>query len=134
MIDCLIMGDSIAEGTKMFMPQCVAVAKSGINSKQFNSKFVYGHRDRGAEVVIISLGSNDVGIKTYNELYKLREHVRAERVYWVLPNPERFTRQANDVKLIAVSFGDTVIGTGKYSPDNVHPTNSGYKEIVGQVE
>jgi lysophospholipase L1-like esterase len=136
MLDCLILGDSIALGTNQFKTQCVAIAKSGINSQQYNKKYVENRKDDfGAEVVIISLGSNDYkGIKTYNELYRLRERVKAERVYWVLPNPEKFIFSAEDVKLVALSFGDTVLRTEKYSPDNVHPTNSGYRDIAKDAE
>lgn len=136
MLDCLIMGDSIAVGMHYVKPQCTVIAKSGINSQQYNEKYVKNHKNAyGAEAVIVSLGSNDAYVKhTYNELYVLREKIKAERVFWVLPNPEKFPTQASDVKLIAVSFGDTVIQTQKYSPDEVHPTNAGYRELSTQVE
>ena len=135
MLDCLILGDSIAVGTHQFKDQCYSYTKSGINSQQFNKQYVDNRkRDFGAEVVIISLGSNDAGIKTYNELYKLRERVKAERVYWILPNPEKFPRQAHDVDLIAISFGDTILKTKHYQPDQVHPTTAGYKELAKSAE
>lgn len=137
MLDCLVMGDSIAVGVERAMPQCYMYAKGGINSKAFNETYVKGRKnDFGSEVVIISLGSNDggVGVKTYNELYKLRERIKAQRVYWVLPNPEKFPKQAEDVKLISLSFGDTIIQTKQYQPDNVHPNMAGYKEIANKAE
>lgn len=131
MLDCLILGDSIAVGTHQFKKECVAVAKGGINSWQYNRDYVTPRKnDFGAEVVIISLGSNDhKGVKTYNELYKLRERVKAQRVYWVLPNPALFPKQADDVNLIAISFGDFVIKPSRYQQDQVHPSWAGYKEI-----
>lgn len=131
MLDCLILGDSIAVGTHQFKKECVAVAKGGINSWQYNRDYVKDRKnDFGAEVVIISLGSNDhKGVKTYNELYKLRERVKAQRVYWVLPNPALFPKQAEDVNLISVSFGDFVIKPSRYQQDQVHPSWAGYKEI-----
>jgi lysophospholipase L1-like esterase len=135
-IDCLILGDSIAVGTHQFKQECVAYAKGGINSRQYYQKYVLPRQnDFGAEVVIISLGSNDwEGIKTYNELYKLRERVKAERTYWVLPNPEKFPKQAEDVKLIALSFGDFVIRPTRYQPDQIHPSWAGYKQIAKEAE
>ena len=135
MLDCLVMGDSIAVGTHQFKQECVEYAKGGINSWQYNQQFVKGRKnDFGAEVVIISLGSNDhAGIKTYNELYKLRERVKAERVYWILPNPELFPKQAEDVKLIALSFGDFVISTKRYQKDNIHPSWAGYKDLANEA-
>lgn len=135
MLDCLIMGDSIAVGTHQFKKECVEFAKGGINSWQYNKQYVQGRKnDFGAEVVIISLGSNDhAGIKTYNELYKLRERVKADRVYWILPNPELFPKQANDVNLIAISFGDMVIKPTRYQTDKVHPSWAGYKQIADEA-
>lgn len=136
MIDCMILGDSIAVGTHQFKKECVAVAKGGINSWQYNRDYVSPRKqDFGAELVIISLGSNDhKGVKTYNELYKLRERVKAQRVYWVLPNPKLFPRQAEDVKLISVSFGDFVITPQHYQQDQVHPSWNGYKQIVKDAQ
>lgn len=129
MLECLIMGDSIAVGTHMFKKECVSYSKGGINSWQYNKQ--YGQRDLTAETVIISLGSNDhKGVKTYNELYALRQKVIGKRVYWVLPNPEVFPKQADDVNLIAISFGDQVIQTKRYQADKVHPSWAGYKEIA----
>jgi len=136
MLDCLIMGDSIAVGTHHFKQECVEYAKGGINSWQYNKEYVKNRKnDFGAEVVIISLGSNDhAGIKTYNELYKLRERVKAQRVYWVLPNPAKFPKAADDVNLIAISFGDFVIKPTRYQTDQVHPSWAGYKEIAKEAE
>ena len=136
MLDCLILGDSIAVGTHQFKQECYAYAKGGINSWQFNQTYVKDRkRDFGAEVVLISLGSNDhKGVKTYNELYKLRERIKAERVYWVLPNPALFPKQADDVNLIAVSFGDFVIKPTRYQADQVHPSWAGYKGIAKAAE
>ena len=136
MLDCLILGDSIAVGTHQFKQECIAVAKGGINSWQYNRDYVTPRKqDFGAEVVIISLGSNDhKGVRTYNELYKLRERVKAQRVYWVLPNPELFPKQADDVNLIAISFGDQVLSTNRYQADRVHPSWAGYKELANRAE
>ena len=136
MLDCLILGDSIAVGTHQFKQECTMIAKGGINSWQYNRDYVVPRKnDFGAEVVIISLGSNDHnGVKTYNELYKLRERVKAQRVYWVMPNPEKFIRQAEDVKLIALSFGDFVIKHSRCQVDQVHPSWAGYKEIAKEAE
>ncbi len=136
MLDCLILGDSIAVGTAKFKPECTEIAKGGINSWQYNKDYVKPRKnDFGAEVVLISLGSNDhTGVKTYNELYRLRERVKSQRVYWVLPNPEKFPRQADDVKLIAISFGDFIIKPTRYQADQVHPSWAGYKEIAKEAE
>ena len=36
MLECLIVGDSIAVGTAMARPECVSLSKGGINSSQWN--------------------------------------------------------------------------------------------------
>ena len=136
MLDCLILGDSIAVGTAQVKPECTEIAKGGINSWQYNRDYVKPRKnDFGAEVVLISLGSNDhKGVKTYNELYHLRERIKAQRVYWVLPNPEKFPKQADDVNLIAISFADQVIKPTRYQADNVHPSWAGYKELAEKTK
>jgi lysophospholipase L1-like esterase len=131
MLECLILGDSIAVGTHMFKKECVSYSKGGWNSWQYNRDYKNQAQEQSAKSIIISLGSNDhKGIKTYNELYKLREGLKGQKVFWILPNPELFARQADDVKLIAISFGDTVIDTQRYQKDNIHPSWAGYKELV----
>jgi len=57
MLDCLIIGDSIAVGTKQFRPECADYAQGGITSHGWNKKF--GNKDLTANTVIISLGTND---------------------------------------------------------------------------
>lgn len=135
MIECLILGDSIAVGTHQFKQECRAIAKGGINSWQYNKHHVDTRKNNfNAQVVIISLGSNDhAGVKTYKELIKLRERVKADRVYWILPNPERFPDQASAVDLLALNYGDVVIKPTRYQPDRVHPSWAGYKEIAAQA-
>ena len=136
MLDCLVLGDSIAVGTGLAKPECTTIAKTGITSSRYYKDYVKPRtNDFGAEVVLISLGSNDdVRAKTYNDLYHIRERVKAQRVYWVLPNPEKFYRQSEDVKLIALSWGDFVIKPEKYQRDQVHPTWQEYHRIAKEVE
>jgi lysophospholipase L1-like esterase len=130
MIDCLIIGDSIAVGTKQFRPDCVAVAKGGINSWQWRRQYLEG--DKGnlplAETLIISLGSNDhKGVKTREEISAIRSKVLAKRVYWILPaiKPEI----QDIVREVALGFGDTVLPITRLQPDGIHPSWAGYKEL-----
>ena len=131
MIECLILGDSIAVGTKQFRPECVAYVRGGINSRQWRKDYL--ERDQGnnlvAETIIISLGSNDhKGVKTLEEISRIRSAVKANRVFWILPaiKPEI---QAI-VKKVALEFGDTVIPITRLQPDSIHPSWAGYKEIA----
>ena len=134
MLDCLILGDSIAVGTHQFKPECTIVAKSGINSLQWNKNYSKDLRLKPAKTVIISLGSNDhKGVKTYEELRLLRSKINARDVYWVLPNPEKFINQAEDVKAIATMNGDMIIRPTRYQSDQVHPSWAGYKQIIKET-
>ena len=139
MLDCLIVGDSIAVGTKQFMPHCADYAKGGINSAQWNKQ--YKNKELTAGTVIISLGTNDhKWVKTFDELFELRQRVAADRVYWVLPHgnlnaPQNLpiTEIQRIVREIAVYYGDTVLPIKGISPDNIHPTTAGYKTIAEQA-
>jgi len=135
MIDCLIIGDSIAVGTKQFRPDCVAYAQGGINSSQWRRQYLEG--DKGAlplaDTLIISLGSNDhKGVHTRAEISNIRSKVTAKRVYWIMPaiKPEI---QAI-VREVAAGFGDTVLPITRLQPDGIHPSWAGYKELGAQAK
>jgi len=138
MIDCLILGDSIAVGTHMARPECVAYATSGINTTQFNKKYP---QPFNGKVVVISLGSNDHKyIKTQKELFKLRERVQAETVYWILPAGNSKTSEIPIVRIqehvesIAEMYGDWIVRIPSLSKDGIHPTTKGYRRIGEIVE
>jgi len=133
MLDCLILGDSIAFGTHQVKPECVAIAKSGINSENWNR--TYGHRPElnlDWPIVVISLGSNDHrGIHTRQELENLRSSLHGKNVFWILPAIKPQIQQI--VKDIAAAHNDHVIPIRSVSPDQVHPTAQGYREISNQI-
>lgn len=127
MIDCLIIGDSIAVGTHQFKKECVSYSKGGWNTWQWNRGF--SDKDLTANVVIISLGTNDhKGVKTYQELEKTRSKVRASRVYWIMPAIKPEIQQI--VRDIAEKNGDTVLPITSLQPDKIHPSWAGYKDIA----
>ena len=127
MLECLILGDSIAVGTAQFRPDCAVYAKSGINSHNWLNKNV--DKNLTAKSVIISLGSNDhSGVKTFHELMSIRLLTDAARVYWILPANKPDVREI--IEIIARNFGDTILPITKVSKDGVHPTTAGYKELA----
>jgi lysophospholipase L1-like esterase len=132
MLECLIMGDSIAVGTHQFKQECVAYAKGGINSKQWLDKNV-GKSPYIAKTVIISLGSNDHQyVKTESELESIRELTKADRVYWILPAIKPNIQEI--VKTVAARHGDTVLPITRLQPDGIHPSWAGYKELVEKTK
>ena len=127
MLECLIVGDSIAVGTHQARPECVAYAKVGINSYQWLNKNI-GKAPLTAKTVIISLGSNDhKHVKTENELRSLRELTKADRVFWILPAIKPDIQEI--VRKIAAQHGDTVLPITRLEKDGVHPRRAGYKEL-----
>jgi len=137
MIDCMIIGDSIAVGTHMARPECVAYAKGGWNSWQWNKDYLAKASSQSAKTVIISLGANDhKGVKTEAELRKMREAVKGDRVFWIDPGQDRKPIPHDAIVRIAKEYGDTIILRPKnhMSTDGVHPTGRGYKVIAEQTK
>ena len=129
MLDCLIIGDSIAVGTHQFRPECVAYAKGGITSLGWNKR--YGNQDLTAESVIISLSTNDwEKADTYGMLMNIRTKIKGKRVFWIEPNRESKFEAAQHVRRVADQFGDTVIVNTRWQPDKIHPSWAGYKSIA----
>ena len=132
MLECMIIGDSIAVGVSQIRTECKAIAKSGINSTDWNRK----HLDKlqPTKTMIISLGANDLGVSTEENIRKLRERVQADRVFWLLPSQRLKPDQVRAVKFVAQDYNDTVIPRPErdISPDGVHPTYKGYK-VLGDL-
>jgi lysophospholipase L1-like esterase len=140
MLECLIIGDSIAVGTANFRPDCVAYAKGGINSHQWVNQNI-GKLPLQAKTVIISLGSNDHKyVKTVAELQTIRELTKADRVYWILPhgNHPKSNVSISDiqamVKFVAEQYNDIVLPITRVQADNVHPSWAGYKELADKTK
>lgn len=123
MIDCLILGDSIAVGIGSVSPQCQTIAKVGINSKNF---VVSRKHIPNANTTVISLGSNDGNVDFSKYLKELRGKITG-KVVWIL--------SANNVKArnialnIARQNGDSVVYLSSFATaDGVHPKS--YKSVA----
>lgn len=136
MLDCLIIGDSIAVGTANVRQECVSYSVGGLNSRQWNNKFA--NKDLSAGTTIISLGTNDHdGVHTFKELSIMRSRVTAGRVFWILPpcNDKFCKSNVNEiVEIIAKSRGDTIIKTNRLQKDAIHPSWAGYKELAEKTK
>ena len=133
MLECLVVGDSIAVGVGQVRTECMSISKSGINSRDWNKQNL--HKLKPTRTLIISLGANDYkGIETEQNIRKLRETVQAERVFWLLPSQKLKPDQVRAVKFVAQDFNDTVIPRPEkdISADGVHPTYKGYK-VLGDL-
>ena len=132
MLECLILGDSIAVGTHQFRQECVAYARGGWNTWQWNRDYLNNHLS--AKTVIISLGSNDhKGVRTKAELQRMREKVGTHtRVFWILPAIKPDIQQI--VKDMAKEYGDTVLPITRLQTDGIHPSWAGYKELANATK
>ena len=132
MLECLIVGDSIAVGTANVRQECVSYSKGGINSWQWVNKNV-SKLPLQAKTVIISLGSNDhKGVKTEQELRTIREMTKADRVFWIMPAIKPDIQAI--VKRVAEENGDTILPITRLQTDGVHPSWAGYKELANKTK
>jgi len=138
MLECLIIGDSIAVGVAQQRPECVSYSTGGLNTWQWNKQ--YSNKMLASPVVIISLGSNDhKHINTEVELLKMREKVQSQRVFWVLPAGNLKASEVNIqwiqglVREIASKYGDVVLPITRLQRDGIHPSWAGYKELANQT-
>ena len=143
MLECLIMGDSIAVGTAQVRQECLSYSKGGINSWQWRKQYL--EKDGGtlpqAKTVIISLGSNDhKGVKTVDELRTIRKQVNAQRVFWILPHGNNPASGVDIgwiqafVKVVAGEHNDMVLPITRVQADNIHPSWAGYKDLAEKTK
>jgi lysophospholipase L1-like esterase len=131
MLDCLILGDSIAVGVSQHRPECAVHAKVGINSRDWVNKNIT--KDLAADTVIISLGSNDYkSISTLKELFTIRNVVTAKRVYWIVPAIKSDIQEM--VEIVPDKFEDKIIHIKGVEPDKVHPTSTEYKRLAKETK
>ena len=137
MLECLIVGDSIAVGTAMYRPECVSYSRGGWNSWQWNRDYLPVASSKPTKTLIISLGANDhQGVKTEAELRKMREAIVATQVFWISPGYQRKPTQTAAILKIAKEYGDIVLDRPEkhMSADGIHPTGTGYKQLANSTK
>ena len=129
MIECILLGDSIAVGLRQHTP-CMLQAQVGRNS-QHQAALI---RQVTAKTVIISLGSNDVGDRLLEKsllknLRTIRQQVEAYRVVWIIPYHASAREQ---VRRVAAEWGDGTVDLIDYrTNDGLHPRS--YKELANGI-
>lgn len=129
---CAVIGDSIAVGVGSHLPHCDVVAKVGITSHRWLEEF---HHEliTPRDLVIISLGSNDLRVHDSQDLQNIRGNLHAKRVIWLLPADNPLV--AKNIRMIAEVWHDDYIDLARYprAPDHVHPTGEAYKRIAEEI-
>lgn len=131
----MVIGDSIAVGAAMYRPECVSYSRGGWNTWQWNRDYLSMASSKSYKTVIISLGANDhAGVKSEQELRKMRQNIKADRVFWISPGMERKPVPQTAIEKIAKEYGDFVLPRPKdhMSTDGIHPTGKGYKILAEQ--
>jgi lysophospholipase L1-like esterase len=133
MLDCLILGDSLAVGIGQVRPGCQTVARTGINSSVFVATLLPG-APKSAHSVVISLGVNDTAdMPTRASLQTLRASIDAAQVIWILPALKDDIRQT--IRAVAAQHNDRVLDTtDQAGPDHLHPTTAGYRLIASWTQ
>lgn len=126
MLECLIIGDSIAVGIAQHRPDCVVYAREGITSRGWNSRYLQLGKD--SKHTIISLGSNDSSFYWVSgELETTRKNLTG-RVTWILPANSESIQQT--VFQLAKKYNDTVLPIRETIRDGVHPTAREYRNLA----
>jgi hypothetical protein len=134
MLDCLIIGDSIAHGIHSVKPDCVHITEIGVTTSEWYHKNserpLLGDVDY--RLVIISLTNNDKNVKnSRNYLHKIRQKIKSQRVVWILPT-EKNPEMRSMVEDVAYHYQDHIMDISSYTGvDRVHPpTVRAYEQIA----
>ena len=133
MIECLILGDSLAVGIGQARPGCETVARSGITSGSY-LRTLFPSAPRIARHVVISLGVNDdPGMATPENLRTLRRGLQAMEVVWLLPGLKPGVRAT--IRAVAADHGDRLLDSMPFAgPDRLHPGTDGYRMLAARFE
>lgn len=121
MIDCAVVGDSIALGVGTELHRCVVDATVGIPSAD-----VIG-RVQHANVLVVSAGSNDARSPALEHNLRAIRAKASSKVIWISPmDPVA----AAAVRRVARLHGDQVVHFTP-RPDNIHPRS--YPTLADRV-
>jgi hypothetical protein len=125
MLECLIIGDSVAVGLAESMPHCAALVRLAVTSSRWIEQ--YSHHPtfitKRYKVLVISISTNDYyDTNTEENLYDMRSRAQADMVIWLLPNRILKPMQHEKIKSVAKDFGDNIIHMHSYyGADATHP-------------
>ena len=133
MLECLILGDSIAVGVGQARPACQTAAKTGITSGAYIQTLFPGVPHRASNIVI-SLGVNDdPSMNTLDNLRRMRRELPGAQVTWLLPGLKDDVRRA--IQTVAAENRDRTVDTrSQVGPDHLHPTTAGYRMVAAWTE
>ena len=131
-MDCVFIGDSIAQGVALYRPECQNQAVQGRTTGQTLLR-VHQLSDQ-IHHVLISVGSNDKGQSARelrSQAQALRSGLAQHCVTWLLSPNNEIARKI--VSQIAAEHGDRVIDVRPHvntAQDLVHPGRQGYQQLA----
>lgn len=117
---CILIGDSIIVGLRVFFPDCTFIAAVGVNTPTMTRRLQEHPALNGAQwpLAVVSLGSNDkAGFVLRQNLTILRRHLPAYNIVFVKP---ALPAQGADVAAIAKDW-DFPLVSFVPAKDGVHP-------------
>ena len=133
MIDCMILGDQVADGLRDYISGCIPLTVPSITSQEYITRFYDHHMivNNDWDTVIISLGINDTSLKkTDIVLREFRHNIRAKHVFWVLP-PENLWELRTVVHDVAMGRQDGLIDVPGWNRN--HPSVWGFRELANKL-
>ena len=129
MIQCIMIGDSIAVGVGQARPECETIARVGISSARYVATMLPRGRT-SAGTAVISLGVNDGDTTgTLDNLREVRSRIDAPAVVWLLPGLKEDVRDM--IRTVAAENNDRTLDTRpQVGRDHLHPTGRGYETIA----
>lgn len=131
-MDCVFIGDSIAQGVAQYRTDCQNQTARGRTTGQTLLRI--HQTPRLAHSVIISVGSNDLRIsdsELRSQVQSLRSKLVQQCVTWLLPPSNQTARTV--IAGIAGQYGDRVIDVRPHvnsRQDPVHPNRQGYQNLA----
>ena len=134
MIDCLILGDQVADGLRDHISGCVPITVPAITSHEYIYKYYNNSMivNNDWDTIIISLGINDTtGTKrTKNALTEFRHNIKAKHVFWILP-PESLMDLRTVVHDVAMGRQDGLIEVAGWNRS--YPSVWGFREMASKL-
>jgi peptidoglycan hydrolase-like protein with peptidoglycan-binding domain len=135
--ELVIVGDSIAVGVGGVLKNAVTNATVGINSKQILSNATSDTKIQGANVAVISAGTNDPlqndqqKTALINNLSAIKRALHAKHVLWISSNVPAADKI---IKHVAQAEGDPCIDLSVLSkaPDGIHPGS--YPDLAAVIK
>ncbi len=131
-MDCVFIGDSIAQGVAVYRPECQNQAVQGRTTGQ--TLFRVHQIPHRADNVLISVGSNDSRTRQRelrSQVQSLRSELAQHCVTWLLPPSNETARKV--IVETATQYGDQVIDVRPHvnsRQDPVHPSRQGYQQLA----